>query len=158
MITFVGIDLGQKGAVTTCTVLPCVKPKFEIYPFYAHHGGTRLRTMTEQELYLFFQKICSSAGQILCTIEHPVFMPLNGKKAIASLHENFGLVKGILIGLGVTEFWFPKPVTWKKEINAQGNDKSDMYLIARKYTKHKLLNTDTADSTLVCLAGKKHFS
>ena len=159
MISFIGIDLGLKGAITTCKVLPIGKPVFEIYPFYCHHNEeTRLRTITENELYDLFLKICANAGQIFCTIEHPVFMPLNGKKAIASLHENFGLVKGMMIGLGVNNFWLPKPVTWKKVIDAHGNDKSEMYLKAKKYTKHLKLNTDTADSTLICMAGKKHFS
>jgi hypothetical protein len=158
MINFIGIDLGKKGAATVCKVLPIGKPSIEIYPFYCHHNEeSAMRTITEEELYLLFQKICYGA-QVFCTIEHPVFMPLNGKKAIASLHENFGLVKGMMIGLGVTNFWLPKPVTWKKVIDAHGNDKSVMYTKARKFTKHLKLNTDTADSALICMAGKKYFS
>lgn len=158
MISYIGIDLGQKGALTIQSKLPGSKPTWQIHPFYVRHGNeTRQRTFTEVEFYDLFAYTILRSPECYVTIERPVFMPKNGKKAIASLHESFGLIKGMLIGLGVTSFWFPTPMQWKKEVGAPGSDKDKMLVKASQLTKAEFLSPITADSVLICEACRLHF-
>lgn len=157
MITYIGIDLGQKGSLTIQSKLPGSKPVWTIYPFFQRHGDeTRQRTLTEQEMYELLRSIVRSSESFV-TIERPVIMPGNGKKAICSLHENFGLIKGMLIGLGVTSFWYPVPMQWKKVVNAKGSDKDKMLVLASRLTKAPKLSPITADSVLICESCRLHF-
>jgi hypothetical protein len=158
MISYIGIDLGQKGALTIQSKLAGSKPTWEIYPFYARHNDeTRQRTLTENDFYNLFASITNRSPECYVTIERPVFMPKNGKKAVAGLHEHFGLIKGMLIGLGITSFWFPTPMQWKKEVGAPGNDKDQMLVKASQLTKAPNLSPITADSVLICEACRLRF-
>lgn len=158
MISYIGIDLGQKGAVTVQSKLPGCKPAWEIYPFFARHNDeTRQRTLTDNEMYELFKSIVTRS-ECFVTIERPMFMPGNGKKAIGVIHEGFGLVKGILIGLGIDSFWFPTPQQWKKLVNAPGKDKDRMLVLASRLTKTANLSPVTADSALICEACRIHFN
>jgi hypothetical protein len=156
MISYIGIDLGQKGAITVQHKLPASKPTWEIFPFYQRHGEeTRMRTLLESEFYdLLFNIV--NRSECYVTIERPMMFS-KGLKAVASLHEHFGLTKGILIGLGVTSFWYPTPVQWKKLVKAPGSDKVQMLKNASKITKARNLSPETADSVLICEACRLHF-
>lgn len=157
MISYIGIDLGQKGSITVQSKLPGSKPTWNIYPFFTRHNEeTRQRTITEQELYQLLHTIVARS-ECFVTVERPMFMPGNGKKAIAVIHENFGLMKGILIGLGIDSFWFPTPMQWKKLANAPGKDKDRMLVLASRLTKTANLSPITADSVLICEACRLHF-
>jgi len=68
-----------------------------------------------------------------------------------------GLIKGMLIGLGITSFWFPTPMQWKKEVGAPGNDKDQMLVKASQLTKVPNLSPITADSVLICEACRLRF-
>lgn len=157
MISYIGVDLGQKGAITIQSKLPGSKYQFDIIPLWAHHGGTRLRAPTENEMYDIIRNILKRSGETYVAIEHPIFMPLNGKKAIASLHENFGLMKGLMIASGASHFWYPKPREWKTLTKANGDDKSAMTKFAARLTRHKNLNDMTSDSVLISEACRLHF-
>lgn len=159
MIGYIGIDLGQKGAISVQSYLAGdPKPYWQIFPFYARHfDETRQRSLTEFEIYTLLKTIISKTGDCFIAIEHPVFMPTNGKKAISVLHENFGLMKGILIGLGIESFWFPKPIQWKKVVSAKGSDKDKMLVLASRVTKAPNLSPITADSVLISEACRLHF-
>jgi hypothetical protein len=158
MISHIGIDLGQKGSVTVQSRLAGMKPQWDIYPFFQRHGEeTKQRTLTDREIYSLLKKIVKTSPECYVTIEHPVFMPTNGKKAIAGLFENFGFFKGVLIGLGVSSFWFPTPRQWKKTVSAAGNDKDKMLVFASRLTKSPNLSPVTADSVLICEACRLHF-
>lgn len=157
MISYIGIDLGQKGSITVQSKLPGSKATWSIHPFFTRHGEeTRQRTITDIEQYKLLKSLVSRS-ECYVTIERPVLMPGNGKKAIASLHENYGLVKGILIGLGVSSFWYPTPMQWKKIANAPGKDKSKMLVLASRLTRTSNLSPETADSVLICEACRLHF-
>jgi len=84
-------------------------------------------------------------------------IPGNGKKAIASLFQNYGLVKGILTGLGHTDIWTPTPMQWKKVANAPGKDKTEMLVKASKIAKAPNLSPITADSVLICEACRLYY-
>lgn len=159
MISYIGIDLGQKGAISVQSKLAGFKPTWSIYPFHARHNEeTRKRTLTDQELFETLKKIISTSGETFITVERPVFVPSNGKKAIAVLHENYGFVKGALQGLGVSTFWFPTPMQWKKVAQAYGNQKSKMLKQASNLCKSPNLSIDTADSVLICEACRLRFT
>lgn len=156
MISYVGIDLGQKGAVTVQSKLPGSKPTWHIHPFFARHKEeTKQRTLTENELYNLFHSIVTKS-ECFITIERPMLFS-KGTKAIASLHEQFGIAKGILISLGISSFWYPTPQQWKKIANAPGNDKDKMLVKASRLTKASNLSPITADSVLICEACRLHF-
>jgi hypothetical protein len=156
MIQFIGIDLGQKGALTVQRKIPGSKIRITIYPFWDRHGGTRQRTLMDHEFIKLFETVLSN-GESYVAIEHPIFMPMNGKKAIASIHEAFGLVKGICMAFGADHFWFPKPREWKAVVNAPGNDKSKMTKIAARICTSQHLNDLTSDSVLISEACRLHF-
>jgi len=158
MIGFIGIDLGQKGALTLQTKLPGQKPKWTIYPFFTRHGEeTRQRTILEIELYELLKNITRVCPNLYIAIERPMMIPGNGKKAIASLFQNYGLVKGILTGLGHTDIWTPTPMQWKKVANAPGKDKTEMLVKASKIAKAPNLSPITADSVLICEACRLYY-
>jgi len=158
MITYIGIDLGQKGGLTKIAKLPMQSPIWTVTPFWDRYGGSKLRRPTEHELYKILDDATHLAGDIYVTIEHPIFVPTTGKKAIASLHEAFGYVKGILTGLGVASLWCPTPQQWKKTTGAHGNDKTKMLELAQRITKHHGLDINTCDSVLIAEACRIHFS
>lgn len=156
MISYIGIDLGQKGSITVQHKLPASKATWEIFPFFKRHGEeTRMRTLLESEMY---DLLAGIVGRSECyvTIERPMLFS-KGLKAVASLHQHYGLVQGILLGLGVSEFWNPTPVQWKKLANAPGSDKVKMLKLASKLTKAQYLSPETADSVLICEACRLHF-
>ena len=157
MISYIGIDLGQKGSITVQSKLPGSKATWSIHPFFTRHGEeTRQRTITDIEQHKLLKSLVSRS-ECYVTIERPMFIPGNGKKAIAVIHENFGFIKGVLISLGVSSFWFPTPQQWKKVVNAPGNDKDKMLVLASRLTKVSNLSPVTADSTLICEACRLHF-
>ena len=149
MISYIGIDLGQKGCIAVQSKLSINKPKLHVVPFWQHWNGTKLRPPTEQEIYETLRELLSRSGDTYVCIEHPVFIPANGKKAVASLHENFGFIKGCLMALGATSFVYPKPLTWKKLTGAPGSDKSKMVRFAQRLFKHPGINELTADAVLI---------
>lgn len=157
MITYIGIDLGQKGAIAYQSKLSFGKPKLTVVPFWDRWGGTRLRPPTEQELCDTVVEILRTSGDTYVCIEHPVFMPLNGKKAIAGLHEHFGFMKGLFSALGVTSCYYPKPVTWKKLVNAPGSDKHKMTKLAQRLYKNPSINDMTSDAVLISEACRLYF-
>lgn len=156
MIQFIGIDLGQKGAITVQSKIPGSKLQVKIYPFWHRHGGTRQRTLLEHELVDLLETILKR-GQSYVAIEHPIFMPMNGKKAIASIHENFGFVKGVCLAMGAEHFWYPKPREWKTLVKAPGDDKSVITKIASRIVQSPELNDSTSDSVLISEACRLHF-
>lgn len=156
MISYIGIDLGQKGSITVQHKLPGSKPTWSIHPFFKRHGEeTRMRTMLDTELHELLASVVSRS-ECFVTIERPMLFS-KGLKAVSSLHEHYGLVRGILLGLGVSEFWNPTPVQWKKLANAPGSDKVKMLKIASKLTRAQYLSPETADSVLICEACRLHF-
>lgn len=158
MISYIGIDLGIKGAICVQSKLAFNKPTFSLYPFWDRFGGTRLRTILEEELAELLGEIIAKSGETFVTVEHPIFIPgKSPQKVIASMHEKFGLTKGILLGLGVTGLWFPKPTQWKKVTGTPGSDKDKMFQYARKLMKHEHLNAITADAVLISEACRIHF-
>lgn len=157
MISYIGIDLGVKGSITVQSKLAGSKAVWSIYPFYTRHNEeTRQRRLTETELLELLKSIVIKS-ECYVAIERPIFMPGNGKKAIAVLHENFGFIKGVLSALDVSSFWFPTPVQWKKVVNAPGKDKDKMLVQASKLTRAENLSPITADSVLICEACRLHF-
>jgi hypothetical protein len=157
MISYIGIDLGQKGSITVQSKLPGAKATWSIHPFFVRHGEeTRQRTITDSEQYTLLKSLVLRS-ECYVTIERPMMIPGNGKKAISVLFENFGLMKGMLIGLGITSFWFPTPMQWKKIANAPGKDKNKMLVLASRITKAPNLSPVTADSVLICEACRLHF-
>lgn len=156
MIQFIGIDLGQKGALTVQRKIPGSKLKITIHPFWHRHDGTRQRTLLDHEIATLLENTLSKGQSYVC-IEHPIFMPMNGKKAIASIHENFGLMKGLCLAYGADHFWYPKPREWKTLVNAPGNDKSKMTKIASRICTSPELNDLTSDSVLISEACRLHF-
>lgn len=156
MISYIGVDLGQKGAITVQSKLPGSKPTWSIHPFFMRHGEeTRMRTLLPSELFELLKSI-TSRSECFVTIERPMMFS-KGLKAVASLHEHYGLVRGMFQGLGVPEFWTPTPVQWKKVVSAPGSDKVKMLKIASKLTKAQHLSPETADSVLICEACRLHF-
>lgn len=156
MISYIGIDLGQKGAITVQSKLPASKPTWKIYPFFMRHGEeTRMRTLLDHELFDILKDIVRRS-ECFVTIERPMMFS-KGLKAVASLHEHYGLVRGMLQGLGIVQFWTPTPVQWKKIVSAPGSDKVKMLRIASKITKAEYLSPETADSVLICEACRLHF-
>lgn len=157
MIRYIGIDLGQQGSLTVQSKLPGSKPYWTIYPFHQRHGDeTRQRTLLEVEMFQLIADLTSKA-ECYVTIERPMFIS-KGTKAIASLHEQFGLIKGMLHAKGVTSFWYPTPMQWKKLVNAPGKDKDKMLVLASRITKAPKLSPITADSVLICEACRLHFA
>ena len=157
MLKFIGIDLGQKGAIAVQSKLPFTKTTLEIFPFWQRFGGTRLRTATEQELLEFIKTSASGAGEVYVTVEHPVYVPSNGKKAIGVLHQNFGFVLGALGALGLDSLWLPKPVQWKKTTGFKGKDKGQMLQFAQRLFKNSSITELTADAVLISEACRLHF-
>lgn len=158
MLTFAGIDLGQKGAITVISELPGMKRSIEVFSFWGYFGGTRLRTATEDELVKGVREIMAHASEAYVAIEHPVFMPRNGKKAIAGLFHNFGFIKGIFHGLSVAEVWTPKPAQWMKLIGASKNKTANLRLARKLYPKLSTLTLDNSDSVLIAEICRKYYS
>lgn len=157
MLKYIGIDLGQKGSVTVQSILSQQKPVFTVHPFWGHFGGTRLRTLMDHEYYTLFEEILRNAGETFIAIEHPVLMPKNGSKAVSSMFEKFGLLKGILMGLGATAIWEPTPRQWQSVAKAGGKDKIKGLRQANLMTRHPNLNELTADSVLISEACRLHY-
>jgi hypothetical protein len=158
MISYIGIDLGLKGAICVQSKLAFHKPTFSLYPFWDRFGGTRLRTILEEELVTLLEGIVNKSGESFVTIEHPIFLPgKSPQKVIASMHEKFGVMKGILLTLGVQGMWFPKPMQWKKVTGTPGSDKDKMFQYARRIMNHEHLNAITADAVLISEACRIHF-
>ncbi len=157
MLKYIGIDLGQKGSISVQTKRPFKKPTLEIHWFWDRHGGTKLRTLHEDELAQLLKDVLDSPAEIYLTIEAPVFMPLNGKKAIASMHWYYGFVIGFAKALDIESIWTPTPQQWKKVASAPGKDKSKMVKLATRLFKNPLINVETADSVLISEACRLHF-
>jgi hypothetical protein len=158
MMKYVGIDLGQKGAIAVQTKKPFSKPTLEIFPFWGRHGGTRLRTLTDEELVRTVQSVVAlDVNEIFVTIEHPIFMPVNGKKAIAGMFKHFGILLGVCHAHYVDQLWIPKPTQWKKETGAHGSDKFAMAALASNLFKNPMIDELTADAVLISEACRLHF-
>jgi hypothetical protein len=154
-VRYVGIDLGQKGSVSVQVKRAFKKSTLEIYSFWDRFGGTRLRTATEAEIYDIIQRAAPPNCQCYIVIERPMFIS-KGMKAVASLHENFGLIKGMLLPMG-HQTWFATPQQWKKEAKAPGSDKTKMMDKAFHLFKHDGINKETADSVLISEACRLYF-
>lgn len=157
MIKYVGIDLGQKGAICVQSFLTVGKPKIKIYPFWNRFGGTRLRTILDYELLDTLSEIVHNSGETFVTIERPIFVPGCRIQAATKMSENYGLLRGMLLGLDVSEIWTPTPQQWKVPVSARGSDKSKMLKIASRITKDPELSLLTADAVLISEACRLHY-
>jgi hypothetical protein len=157
MLRYIGIDLGQKGSISIQKKPPFKKPTLELHWFWGRHGGTRLRTMGEDELADLLREVFDSPAETYLTIEAPVFMPLNGKKSIASMHWYYGFVVGMAKAFNIESIWCPTPNQWKKEASSPGKDKTKMVKLATRLFKHPLINVETADSVLISEACRLKF-
>lgn len=126
MIKYIGIDLGHKGSLSIQSKLAFHKPTLSIFPFWHRHSGTKCRSATIEELIELFKSEILSSGESYIAIEHPVFMPKNGKKAIASMFYNYGVALGLCKAFDLTGIWTPTPREWKAITKTPGSDKSKL--------------------------------
>lgn len=157
MLKYVGIDLGQKGSIAVQKKMPFKKPTLELFWFWGRHGGTKQRTMTEDELAHLLRQVLDSPAETYLAIESPMFIPGNGKKAIASMNWYYGFVLGTAKAYGVDSIWVPTPRQWKVEASAPGKDKQMMVKYANRLFKDPLINSETADSVLISEACRLRF-
>lgn len=159
MIHYIGIDLGQKGSLTIISQNVFKKTTTQIFSFWGRFEGTKLRTMTELEYLELLQGIQKYGGEFFVAIEHPVFMPVSGKKSTASMFNNFGLMRGLILGLDFTDnIYCPTPREWKALVKAKGSDKNVMAKLASKrFPKLKGITAETADSVLIAEACRQYY-
>jgi hypothetical protein len=155
MLTYIGVDLGQKGGIAVYTELAGMRKSMKVFSMWDYHGGTALRTATQVEIKDALKQMTKGSSEIYACIEHPVFMPGNGKKAIAGLFENFGFFQGLLLSYDVQELWTPTPRAWQKVVKGASSDKTKNLVMARKlYSATKDLTKDNSDAILICHACK----
>lgn len=152
MLTYIGVDLGQKGAIACYSDLGGFRKEFSIFSNWEYHGGTKLRTATDKEIYEALSTMLKGASEIYAVIEHPIYMPGNGKKAIAGLFNNFGFMRGLLTAYNVQELWLPKPRQWQKVVGASSNKTRNLTMARKLCPKLKNLTKDNSDAVLICHA------
>jgi hypothetical protein len=155
MLTFLGVDLGQKGAIAAYTVMPGLNTRsVQLFSFWGYHGGTRLRTATDEELYEGLKVLLSGSSEIYACVEHPIYMgKVTPMKTMSSLFNAFGFMRGLLTAYDVEELWLPKPRQWQKKITGVSSNKTKNLTMARRlYPKTKDLTKDNSDAVLICHA------